>query len=335
MVQDLASLQRELASVRQELLVKTEECESLRTIRDNLEEETGDLTAQLFEEANKMVQTAMSGEHKAKKRAQEAFDEIDALKIEVEALKALSAKYINGDSPLTPTTGKKSNKYFSKLLGSPMRMQKRTNNNSLPDITSAQVSSAPVSPYHSTSINPEINHGLYDEFLTWYDAIDTAAFADIKCCCTSDGEKPTPLRNCCVMLDSPLLTRILREDALPCIDFSNKELSERLQLSMHLNLLTLEPLNSTTQQQQVKTKCALTHAMVCCKYKMRTDDSDCWLPISHAARQRITKVCDFLTFLRYIHKGIVSYSANRTYDELTRHRREMALARIGSTFSGI
>jgi len=64
------------------------------------------------------------------------------------------------------------------------------------------------------------------------------------------------------------------------------------------------------------------------------ENSEQWFPISLSARERITKVCDFLTFLRYVHKGIIKYGADRLYDEFVRHRREMALSRIGPSISG-
>jgi len=54
------------------------------------------------------------------------------------------------------------------------------------------------------------------------------------------------------------------------------------------------------------------------------------MPVSALARQRITEVCDFINFLRYLLKGIIKYEVDRIYDEIVIHRRQMALSRIGS-----
>ncbi len=57
-------------------------------------------------------------------------------------------------------------------------------------------------------------------------------------------------------------------------------------------------------------------------------------PIMFLSRFVVTTAGD-QNGLSFFSKVVLFSSANRTYDELTRHRREMALARIGNTFSGI
>ena len=50
-----AQLRAELEQVRLQLKTKDEECQTLEQIRVDLESEVSELTASLFEEANKMV----------------------------------------------------------------------------------------------------------------------------------------------------------------------------------------------------------------------------------------------------------------------------------------
>jgi len=51
--------------------------------------------------------------------------------------------------------------------------------------------------------------------------------------------------------------------------------------------------------------------------------------VSQAARNRVSAVCDLITYIRYIAQGLVKSSERDMYAEITRLRRMMCLARLG------
>lgn len=82
-------LEFELQKAQKELKLRDEEITKLSRIRREVEMELEDLTASLFEEANKMVQEAKHASRKSDKKLQEATMKNDVLQAEVKALKVL------------------------------------------------------------------------------------------------------------------------------------------------------------------------------------------------------------------------------------------------------
>lgn len=82
-------LEFELQKAQKELKLRDEEISKLSRIRREVEMELEDLTASLFEEANKMVQEAKHASRKSDKKLQEATMKNDVLQAEVKALKVL------------------------------------------------------------------------------------------------------------------------------------------------------------------------------------------------------------------------------------------------------
>ena len=82
-------LEFELQKAQKELKLRDEEISKLSRIRREVEMELEDLTASLFEEANRMVQEAKHASRKSDKKLQEATMKNDVLLAEVKALKVL------------------------------------------------------------------------------------------------------------------------------------------------------------------------------------------------------------------------------------------------------
>jgi Rab-3A-interacting protein len=76
-------------------------------------------------------------------------------------------------------------------------------------------------------------------------------------------------------------------------------------------------------------KCVLMELPLLCLYRMNLGADDEWYCISQICRNRITAVCDFLNYLRYIQRGLVKSPENDMYWEIVRLRKQMLLAKLG------
>uniref|UniRef100_A0A8C9JW38 RAB3A interacting protein like 1 n=1 Tax=Panthera tigris altaica TaxID=74533 RepID=A0A8C9JW38_PANTA len=75
--------------------------------------------------------------------------------------------------------------------------------------------------------------------------------------------------------------------------------------------------------------CALSGLARACRHRIRLGDSENHYYISPSSRARITAVCNFLTYIRYIQQGLVRQEAEPMFWEITRLRKEMSLAKLG------
>jgi len=339
MVENLESIKKELSEVKQELAEKCEECDKLKLYRNTLDNETHDLTASLFEEANKLVQNAFKKQQDAESKLKQACQEIEALKIEVATLKALSLKIIDKNSTRknVENKDKSPSRYFSRLLSSPPKTRKNPPTHLSVDThhnKSSSARSAPSTPCHEKHADnfntSQVNREAYEDFCLWRSNL---ALDQVNCnClqpsvaldCTSDDK--ALLRHCRVIQSSSFLKRILDEDVVPCLRFANDEMAGNLSKAVHYNQLVIEPVTGRI----VQSKCSLSNVQSICSYKMKLDGN--WMPISLPTRNRIAKVCDLVTFIRYIKKGIIHYDANRMYNEFVKHQTELASSRIGKQF---
>ncbi|EGD73663.1 hypothetical protein PTSG_12304 [Salpingoeca rosetta] len=82
-------LEKEYRLVKDKLVAKAEECDSLAQYKEQLTREMDDLTESLFEEAHKMVRTAKEEAVRAEKRHIEAASKVEMLTAEVSALKTI------------------------------------------------------------------------------------------------------------------------------------------------------------------------------------------------------------------------------------------------------
>ncbi|XP_002733026.1 guanine nucleotide exchange factor for Rab-3A-like [Saccoglossus kowalevskii] len=125
--------------------------------------------------------------------------------------------------------------------------------------------------------------------------------------------------------ESVFIKRVLQEDIEPCLHFANAELCSALLNCIEKNILCIEPIMTSSYPK----KCALTGTQKVCKYRFRLGETDKWYNISAACRDRITAVCDFYTYLRYIKQGLVKADEKDMYWEVIRLRSDMSLVKLG------
>uniref|UniRef100_A0A3B3Z7T6 Uncharacterized protein n=1 Tax=Periophthalmus magnuspinnatus TaxID=409849 RepID=A0A3B3Z7T6_9GOBI len=136
---------------------------------------------------------------------------------------------------------------------------------------------------------------------------------------------------------SAFLSRIYKEDIGPCLSFTRSELSQMVQSAVENNSLTIEPV-AMSALPMVKAsalecggpkKCALSGLPRMCRHRIKLGDKENYYYISPSSRARITAVCNFFTYLRYIQQGLVRHNAEQMFWELMRLRKEMTVAKLG------
>lgn len=306
-------LKEELHRAQKELRLKDEECERLSKVREQLEQELEELTASLFEEAHKMVREANTKQAASEKQLREACGKIDMLQAEVTALKTL----VITSTPSSP------NRELHPQLQSPSKVafrkgHGRNKSTSSTGSATATNQSLPVEP--ASSEFKEVDSILFAEFQAW-------------------KESPTLDKSC------PFLERIYQEDVGPCLDFTKHELSDLVQAAVEQNTLTIEPVASQALpvvkvsaiecggpngfRSPIVTKCALSGLSRACRHRIKLGDSGNYYYISPSCRARITAVCNFFTYIRYIQQGLVRQDVELMYWEIMRLRKEMSLAKLG------
>nr|XP_046249179.1 guanine nucleotide exchange factor for Rab-3A isoform X4 [Scatophagus argus] len=305
-------LREQLDAAKKELKLKDKECERLSQVRNQLEQELEELTASLFEEAHKMVHEANVKQATAEKQLKEAQGKIDVLQAEVTALKTLV---------LTSTPSSPNRQLHPQLQSSGTRgaykkhvgghIRNKSTSSAFPSSTGKpEPSSVSVQPV--TKEDREMDSVLYAEFLMW-------------------KENPSLERS------SAFLSRIYREDIGPCLSFTRSELSQLVQSAVENNSLTIEPV-ALSALPMVKAsavecggpkKCALSGMSRLCRHRIKLGDKESYYYISPSSRARITAVCNFFTYIRYIQQGLVRHDAEQMFWEVMRLRREMTVAKLG------
>ncbi|XP_050191175.1 guanine nucleotide exchange factor for Rab-3A isoform X2 [Myiozetetes cayanensis] len=340
-------LRDELHKAQKELKLKDKECERLSKVREQLEQELEELTASLFEEAHKMVREANTKQAAAEKQLREARGKIDMLQAEVTALKTL----VITSTPSSP------NRELHPQLQSPSKAGFRKGHGRNKSTSSAVVSAAsqnvapePVSRECRESGFPALlslllcilpGKAIHITYEPGWQAlgadasssssssrqVDSTLFAEFQ----AWKESPTLDKSC------SFLDRIYREDVGPCLDFTRQELSELVRAAVEQNTLTIEPVASQTlpvvkvaaEECGGPKKCALSGLPRTCKHRIMLGDSGNYYYISPSCRARITAVCNFFTYIRYIQQGLVRQDVELMYWEVMRLRREMSLAKLG------
>lgn len=298
-------LKEELLKAQKELKLKDEECERLSKVREQLEQELEELTASLFEEAHKMVREANMKQAASEKQLKEARGKIDMLQAEVTALKTL----VITSTPASP------NRELHPQLLSPTKTGPRKGHLRHKSTSSALCPAMCPAAGHTLTLDmegKEVDTTLFAEFQAW-------------------RESPTLDKT------SPFLERVYREDVGPCLDFTTQELSALVRAAVEDNTLTIEPVASqalpTVNVAAVKCEststCALSGLARACHHRIRLGDSKSHYYISPSSRARITAVCNFFTYIRYIQQGLVRQDAEPMFWEITRLRKEMSLAKLG------
>ncbi|KAM4678623.1 rab-3A-interacting protein isoform 1-T4 [Discoglossus pictus] len=293
-------LKEELAKAQRELKLKDEECERLSKVRDQLGQELEELTASLFEEAHKMVREANIKQATAEKQLKEAQGKIDVLQAEVAALKTL----VLSTSPTSPTK--------EMQLGSKAPFKKgHARNKSTSAMSGGTLDLSVMQPIVKDCKEPD--QSLYNEFRTW-------------------KEEPSMDRTCL------FLQRIYQEDICPCLAFSKSELASAVLEAVENNTLSIEPVGlqpvrfvkASAVECGGPKKCALSGQTKSCKHRIKLGDSSNYYYISPCCRYRITSVCNFFTYIRYIHQGLVKQQdVDQMFWEVMQLRKEMSLAKLG------
>ncbi|XP_044281581.1 guanine nucleotide exchange factor for Rab-3A isoform X1 [Varanus komodoensis] len=349
-------LKEELHRAQKELKLKDEECERLSKVREQLEQELEELTASLFEEAHKMVREANTKQAASEKQLREARGKIDMLQAEVTALKTL----VITSTPSSP------NRELHPQLQSPTKAvfrkgHGRNKSTSSPGAATATSPNSPVEPVSSEFkesgvptllslllciVPAKAVHITYepgwqslaaDSSLSssLLQQVDSILFAEFQ----AWKESPTLDKSC------SFLERIYQEDVGPCLDFTKHELSELVQAAVEQNTLTIEPVATQALpvvkvsamecggpngfRSPIVTKCALSGLSRACRHRIKLGDSGNYYYISPSCRARITAVCNFFTYIRYIQQGLVRQDVELMYWEIMRLRKEMSMAKLG------
>ncbi|XP_020947642.1 rab-3A-interacting protein isoform X7 [Sus scrofa] len=274
---------------------------SVLEVREKGYERLKEELAKAQREAHKMVREANVKQATAEKQLKEAQGKIDVLQAEVAALKTL----VLSSSPTSPTQ--------EPLPGGKTHFKKgHTRNKS--------TSSAMSGSHQDLSvIQPivkdckEADLSLYNEFRSWKD-------------------EPTMDRTC------PFLDKIYQEDIFPCLTFSKSELASAVLEAVENNTLSIEPVGlqpvrfvkASAVECGGPKKCALTGQSKSCKHRIKLGDSSNYYYISPFCRYRITSVCNFFTYIRYIQQGLVKQQdVDQMFWEVMQLRKEMSLAKLG------
>ncbi|XP_040837919.1 guanine nucleotide exchange factor for Rab-3A isoform X5 [Ochotona curzoniae] len=347
-------LKEELCKAQKELRLKDEECERLSKVREQLERELEELTASLFEEAHKMVREANMKQAASEKQLKEAWGKIDMLQAEVTALKTLVITSTPA-SPnrelhpqlLSPTkagprkghsrhksTGSSLCPAVCPAVGHSLTTDKEGKEPGLPPLLSLLLCVIPSRAVHLTyepawqlppAEPPEAPTSATS--LSLSRQVDTTLFAEFQ----AWRESPTLDKS------NPFLERVYREDVGPCLDFTMQELSALVRAAVEDNTLTIEPVALRTLPAMSvapvecgsTNTCALSGLARTCHHRIRLGDSESHYYISPSSRARITAVCNFFTYIRYIQQGLVRQDAEPMFWEIARLRKEMSLAKLG------
>ncbi|KAM4747655.1 rab-3A-interacting protein [Rhinophrynus dorsalis] len=294
-------LREELAKAKRDLKLKDEECERLSKVRDQLGQELEELTASLFEEAHKMVREANVKQATSEKQLKEAQGKIDFLQAEVAALKTL----VLSTSPTSPT------KEPQPGGKTPFKKGHVRNKSTSSAMGGGPLDLSVMQPIVMDLKEPDL--ALYNEFKAW-------------------KEEPSMERTC------TFLERIYKEDICPCLTFPKSELSSAVLEAVENNTLSIEPaglqpvrfVKASAVECGGSKKCALSGQTKSCKHRIKLGDSSSYYYISPCCRYRIASVCNFFTYIRYIHQGLLKQQdVDQMFWEVMQLRKEMSQAKLG------
>ncbi|XP_039511860.1 rab-3A-interacting protein isoform X4 [Pimephales promelas] len=252
-------------------------------------------------EAHKMVHEANLKQATAEKQLKEALGKIDVLQAEVAALKTL----VLSTSPTSPC------REMPPGPKAPFKKGHGRNKSTSSAIMGSQQEVAVTQPIVREC--KEVDSLLFTEFKAW-------------------KEEPTLERSC------SFLERIYREDIYPCLTFSKSELGSAILEAVEQNTLSVEPVGfqplpvvkASAVECGGPKKCALCGQTKTCKHRIKFGDSSSYYYVSPFCRYRITSVCNFFTYIRYILQGLVKQQdAEQMFWEVLLLRKEMSNAKLG------
>ncbi|CAJ1054619.1 rab-3A-interacting protein isoform X2 [Xyrichtys novacula] len=277
---------------------------SVMEVREKGYERLKEELAKAQREAHKMVREANVKQANAEKQLKEALGKIDVLQAEVQALKTLVLS-----SPTSPVGD------LPSVGGGGVKTPFRKGHSRNKSTSSAMLGTQP---------DPSATQPIVRECRE----VDSQLFSDFK----AWKEEPTLDREC------SFLQRIYREDIYPCLTFSKSELGSAILEAVEQNTLSVEPVGfqplpvvkASAVECGGPKKCALSGQTKTCKHRIKFGDSSNYYYVSPYCRYRITAVCNFFTYIRYIHQGLVKQQdAEQMFWEVMQLRREMSVAKLG------
>ncbi|XP_016517889.1 rab-3A-interacting protein isoform X9 [Poecilia formosa] len=273
---------------------------SVMEVREKGYERLKEELAKAQREAHKMVREANVKQANAEKQLKEALGKIDVLQAEVQALKTLVLSSPTSPVAELPPAGK-----------APFRKGHSRNKSTSSAMLGSQPDLAATQPIVREC--REVDSQLFAEFKAWKEA-------------------PTLDRSC------SFLERVYREDIHPCLAFNKSELGSAILDAVEQNTLSVEPVGfqplpvvkASAVECGGPKKCALSGQTKTCKHRIKFGDSSNYYYVSPFCRYRITAVCNFFTYIRYIHQGLVKQQdAEQMFWEVMQLRREMSYAKLG------
>ncbi|XP_069030659.1 rab-3A-interacting protein isoform X3 [Embiotoca jacksoni] len=282
---------------------------SMMEVREKGYERLKEELAKAQREAHRMVREANVKQATAEKQLKEALGKIDVLQAEVQALKTLVLSSPSSPVGELPPSGSKT----------PFRKGHSRNKSTSSAVLGTQPDPSATEPIVREC--REVDSHLFGEFRVW-------------------REEPTLDRSCV------FLERVYREDIYPCLTFSKSELGSAILEAVEQNTLSVEPVGfqplpvvkasavecggPNGRMAELVTKCALSGQTKTCKHRIKFGDSSNYYYVSPYCRYRITAVCNFFTYIRYIHQGLVKQQdAEQVFWEVMQLRREMSFAKLG------
>lgn len=278
---------------------------SVMEVREKGYERLKEELAKAQREAHKMVREANVKQANAEKQLKEALGKIDVLQAEVQALKTLVLSSPTSPVGELPSVG----------AGGGVKTPFRKGHSRNKSTSSAMLGTQPDPSATQPIVREcrEVDGQLFSEFKAW-------------------KEEPTLDRSC------NFLERIYREDIYPCLTFNKSELGSAILEAVEQNTLSVEPVGfqplpvvkASAVECGGPKKCALSGQTKTCKHRIKFGDSSSYYYVSPYCRYRITAVCNFFTYIRYIHQGLVKQQdAEQMFWEVMQLRREMSLAKLG------
>ncbi|XP_071622797.1 rab-3A-interacting protein isoform X2 [Heliangelus exortis] len=274
---------------------------SVLEVREKGYERLKEELAKAQREAHKMVKEANVKQAAAEKQLKEAQGKIDVLQAEVAALKTL----VLSTSPTSPS------REFQSTGKTPFKKGHARNKSTSSAMGGSHQDLTMMQPIVKDCKEADVS--LYNEFRSWKD-------------------EPTMDRTC------PFLDKIYREDIFPCLTFSKSELASAVLEAVENNTLSIEPVGlqpvrfvkASAVECGGPKKCALSGQSKSCKHRIKLGDSSSYYYISPFCRYRITSVCNFFTYIRYIQQGLLKQQdVDQMFWEVMQLRREMSLAKLG------
>jgi len=291
-----AQLRAELEQVRLQLKTKDEECQTLEQIRVDLESEVSELTASLFEEANKMVGEANIKAAASERSLAEANLKIDGLVTEVAGFK---------DMVLTSTPSKPNRHLHPQISGDKKLAAAKRAGLDLSNCSLEEV-------VEEKWVDP-VSH---KEYMTWKKSPtlkkDSSKFLqrlfqeDLVPCLTFPNERLT------------LKVRKAVEDNSLCISPIKVPKSNGTSAS------------DNERSGELPKHCALFDAPLVCQFQVILEEAPSeQFEICALARNRIAAACECVIYLRYICEGLVKAHHNEVYWEIVKRRRKVTMAKLG------